>query len=54
LLNVDGMVLRSAACLLRSIEMLAQVTKGYRTNGRLHLRRKQRAVMSVYKCQFYQ
>jgi hypothetical protein len=47
MLNADVAVLFSMACWLRSIEILAQVTKGYRTNGRSHLRRKLRTGMSV-------
>jgi len=52
MLNADSVVLFPMACWLPSIEILAQVTKGYRTNGRFHLHRKLRAGMSVYKCQF--
>jgi len=37
MLNADSMVLFGMACWLRSIEILAQVTKGYRTNGRIYI-----------------
>jgi len=37
MLNADGMVLYCMACWLGSIETLAQVTKGYRTNGRVYV-----------------
>jgi len=37
MLNADGMVLFCMACWLRSIEILALVTKGYRTNGRIYV-----------------
>lgn len=36
MLNADGMALFCMACWLRWIEILAQVTKGYRTNSRIY------------------